>query len=1442
MQALAQFLHLPSIESVIDFSPLTVAPSATVMEASALLSKQQASAVLVIEEQHTQGWFTPQDVLRLISDEVDLKTTQISQVMNPSLITLKKSDFHDIGTALSLLRQHQLSLILIVDEQNELLGIVTFKSICQALSTKTSEGDFLELASLQTNEDIFHQLIENICEVFFVRDPKQNKILYVNPAYEKIWGRSCSSVYENPLDFTEAIHPEDRDRIIKSIAAQISGKPYEQEYRILRPDGEVRWIWSRAFPLKNELGEVYRMTGIAQDITLAKQATELLRESEKRFHTMADSAPVLIWMADTDGLCTFCNHNLLEFTERTQEEELALGWTDNIHPQDKRCIDTYFSAFNARESFQMEYRFRRADGEYRWLLDKAIPRFTPDGNFAGYIGCCIDITELKQTNEELETHIAERTTIVKQMNRQLVLEMADRQHFEDELRRSQQMLQLVIDNIPECVFWKDIDSVYLGCNRNFANCAGFDSPEDIVGKTDYDLVCNQQEASFYRECDARVMQTNTPEYKIVEPHTQRNGKQTWLETNKVPLHNTEGNVVGILGTFEDITVKRQAELALRETQERLQAILDNSPAIIYLVDTEDRYLLINRQYEKLFNITNKEIAGKSVYDIWSKDVGDGFAANNRQVLLNNIPLEAEEVVPQKDGLHTYLSVKFPLLDSNGVAYGVCGISTDITERKRISEELRQSEERFRLLVEGVRDYAIFMLSPQGQIASWNFGAQSITGYQEAEIIGQHFSCFQKLEETSAINEELEIAAATGRFECEGKCIRKDGSHFWANIVITALRDETGLRGFCQFIHDITERKQAEETLLRLRKAIESSSDAIGISDIDGQGVYLNPAFIELFAYTVEELNAAGGPSAIFTKKSEFERIKETVHRGESWRGEVSLQTRIGRIVQIDLRADAIKDAAGKIIGTVGIHTDITERKRVEQTLKLRDRAIAACNNGIMISDAKLPDSPLIYVNAAFERMTGYTAVEVIGRNCRFLQGSDTQQPEIKQLRAAIRQQEECTVIIRNYRKDGTLFWNKLNISPVFDVNGACTHYIGIQTDVSEQQAALRERKLAETILLVLQERLQYLLDSSPGVIYTCKTSSNYGTTFVSENIVAMLGYEAQEFLESSSFWASHIHPEDAPQVFAQMSRIFEQEQYNYEYRFLHQDGVYRWIYDQAKLVRDKAGNPLEIVGYWADITERKHLEDEIRSALEKEKELNELKSRFISMTSHEFRTPLSTILSSCELLEHYRHKWSNEKQLNHLHRIQNAVKRMTEMFNDVLFISKEEAGKLDYRTQTLDLVQYCRHLVEEVQQNLSCHESQQLSRRIAFSSQYQFMLCCMDENLLEHILSNLLSNAIKYSNIDSTVKFTLTFEDERAIFVIQDQGIGIPQEDLPHLYESFHRATNVGNLQGTGLGLAIVKKCVDIHQGEIFVKSELGVGTTFTVVLPLNKADACTGD
>ncbi len=238
--------------------------------------------------------------------------------------------------------------------------------------------------------------------------------------------------------------------------------------------------------------------------------------------------------------------------------------------------------------------------------------------------------------------------------------------------------------------------------------------------------------------------------------------------------------------------------------------------------------------------------------------------------------------------------------------------------------------------------------------------------------------------------------------------------------------------------------------------------------------------------------------------------------------------------------------------------------------------------------------------------------------------------------------------------------------------------------------------------------------------------------------------------------------------------------------------------------------------------------EEVRRALDKERELGELKSRFISMASHEFRTPLTSILSSAEMLEHYSHKLTEQKRLEHLHRIQASVKNMIGLLEDVLIIGKAEAGKLEFAPAPMDMVEFCRDLVEEMQLSFSEHT-------LRFRSQGQCEQAWLDERLLRHILLNLISNACKYSPAGSAVDFDLTCQADRAILRIQDYGIGIPIEDQARLFETFHRARNVGNTPGTGLGMAIVKRSVDLHGGAIQVDSQVGVGTTVTVTLPLER-------
>ncbi len=250
-----------------------------------------------------------------------------------------------------------------------------------------------------------------------------------------------------------------------------------------------------------------------------------------------------------------------------------------------------------------------------------------------------------------------------------------------------------------------------------------------------------------------------------------------------------------------------------------------------------------------------------------------------------------------------------------------------------------------------------------------------------------------------------------------------------------------------------------------------------------------------------------------------------------------------------------------------------------------------------------------------------------------------------------------------------------------------------------------------------------------------------------------------------------------------------------------------------------------------DITERKRAEEETNRALEQQKELNELKSRFISMASHEFRTPLTSIIMSVDLLENFADQWTAAKKQTHLQRIRQCSLSMKALLEDILTIGRAEAGKFDLKPAPLDPQEFCRSLVEETQLTTGQQHAIQFACTDTLPAQ-----AYLDDKLLRHIFTNLLSNAIKYSPEGGVVDFTLARTGDRLHFTIRDRGIGIPPEDCERIFDSVHRARNVRDIGGTGLGLAIVKKAVDLHGGTIACHSVVGDGTTFQVELPLEVA------
>ncbi|MEB3211533.1 MAG: HAMP domain-containing sensor histidine kinase [Leptolyngbyaceae bacterium] len=237
-------------------------------------------------------------------------------------------------------------------------------------------------------------------------------------------------------------------------------------------------------------------------------------------------------------------------------------------------------------------------------------------------------------------------------------------------------------------------------------------------------------------------------------------------------------------------------------------------------------------------------------------------------------------------------------------------------------------------------------------------------------------------------------------------------------------------------------------------------------------------------------------------------------------------------------------------------------------------------------------------------------------------------------------------------------------------------------------------------------------------------------------------------------------------------------------------------------------------------------EHDIQIALQRERHLNELKSEFISLVSHEFRTPLTVIRTSAELLDRYTSKISEEKQRDYFQRIHTAVRNISNLIDDILTIGQAETGKLEVATSPIHLEHFCIDLIQEI------HSTINAKNRITFQTETNLFEAHLDPKLLRSILLNLLSNAIKYSSASSSVILSLSGTEENVTFDIKDHGMGIPEVDQPHLFELFHRGSNVSNISGVGLGLAITKQCVDLLQGTITFSSDEENGTIFSVVLP----------
>jgi PAS domain S-box-containing protein len=613
-----------------------------------------------------------------------------------------------------------------------------------------------------------------------------------------------------------------------------------------------------------------------------------------------------------------------------------------------------------------------------------------------------------------------------------------------------------------------------------------------------------------------------------------------------------------------------------------------------------------------------------------------------------------------------------------------------------------------------------------------------------------------------------------------------------------------------------ELRKSEE---RFRRVYEGSRLGVCVVHWDGRYVEANPAYCQMLGYTRDELlgmslHQITAPESADADRAALEDLRRTGSIGQY---EKTYLRKDGSRIAVVLNGLVVNPADGE--EEVWAFTEeVTKRKQAEQALRKSEEKFKQLYERAPLGISQISwEGKFLQVNEAFARIVGRSLEECLKLTYWDFTPREYEAQELAVLEAVKRDGHFGPFEKEYIHADGHRVPIVLHAVLIRAPDGE-EQLWGIVEDVTK-------RKQAEQALRESERSYRALFESSSqGVML------NDEKEFLQVNAAAarMLGYRPEDFVgKHPRDFAAPIQPDGEPSdrtAARHINDCLREGQTRFEWVTRRADGTDVTL--DVLLTCIEMGGRKVIQAMVTDISERKRAEEELKRALEHERELSQLKSSFVSMVSHEFRTPLGIIQSSAEILDDYLDQLEPVERREQLLSIIKNSRRMAGLMEEVLVLGRLDAGRMHFQPGPLDPAALCRRLVDEV---LSTTDAQ---CPVEFSTSGLPEEASLDERLLRHILLNLLTNAVKYSEPDQHVVFNARSEAGSIKFIVEDHGIGIPEDAQEQLFEAFQRGSNVGNRHGSGLGLVIVKRCVDLHGGTIEIQSRVGVGTTVTVALP----------
>ncbi len=1053
---------------------------------------------------------------------------------------------------------------------------------------------------------------------------------------------------------------------------------------------------------------------LIKDITEKKNAEKNVHESEAKFRSLADNAPVLLRMANTNNYFYYFSKQWLDFRGKNLSEELNHLWIEGIHPNDlKNCLSTMDQAFKKRKKYEITYRLARNDGKYRWVLDTGIPRFDSENRFQGYIAATIDVTDSRSVEEERNRNAA--------------------------IVESKRRLQASLENANLLAVTTTKDGTITFCNKQLLQVTQREKHE-LLGKNIFDVLVPEPHKVETKHQFFHFIENGNFSKNLEIILLSKKGERIFVKFSAIILNNPKGKISGLTIVGENVTEKKKVKKALEKTNERLKELFDNANDLIQFFTLDGTLRFVNKAWRTKMGYTVKEQKTLKLENIIHASCQEETMDYFRRIADGEKIEKIETIFINKSGKSIHLSGSVNCSFSKGKATEFRGIFHDITERVRA--------EKAQHLYFSIANLTIHSSDLEELYKNIHNELNKIVVVNNFYIALFNF-------ENNIINFPYFIDDNFG-----------NGVHNTQRKWGKGLTEYTLQQDKALFLYDSDIIQLAEENKIVIEWEIPKVW--LGVPLKSGKriiGVIAVQSYADRNAYSINDLELLDFISGQIALAIERKRNEEKINNQTA-------------------RLNAIFESSTHLIWSVNKSLDFTSFNK------------------------NYSDEILEYFRAKPRVSTKDTnpRVKAIGQQYhKFWDEKYKHALEGETLHFELKISDENDQPV----------WKEIFLNPIVQPNGTIAEISGIAHDTTE-------KKRADIALQKSEEKFRNIFESFQDIYFRCDLQGHI--TMVSPSISDLIGYKPEDVF-GKNITDYYLYSTRTKYLIRQLiSKITVR---NFDASLIKRDGQILQCICNVRFIYDQEGRPVEIEGIARDITLLKKASLDLLNAKEVAEKSLEVKELFLANMSHEIRTPMNGIIGMVDLLNIAD---LDPEQRKYFQTIKKSSATLLNILNDILDLSKIEAGKMELRKSPVRL----RSVMEKLHALFS-HQASANNISFVFSIENDLPEFFMvDETRLLQILSNLSSNAIKFTDGGGSIHIHLGKKSRNGknYFIkaeVTDSGIGISEDDMSKLFNIFSQLDNSStkSYEGTGLGLSISKKLCELMNGDIGAFSTIGLGSTF---------------